>query len=257
MSPPINLVTLVTIFKFLGLCLLNGIAVYLINAGLGYEQDRVNERLLSLRQFNRSSIILTGFLLLIIALTLLYFFSERLLLPALVVYGIWIIYSLPNGLKGVPLLGMVCAFIAQLLHFHLGYLVFSTWSMQSILLAVFFSLLFMAGHALHEVIDHDADKQAGIMTSAVFFGKQKIFILTNLLFAAATLYLFVLAYLEILTLYQIIPYMAAYVIHLIFLVQLPVRWRTDNEQLFEFRRKYMIAYLTATIAVFFILNFEC
>jgi 4-hydroxybenzoate polyprenyltransferase len=238
-------------FQFLGLCLVNGISVYLINAGFGYEQDIKNDRLHFLKKYKQSSILLAGFSLLVIALILLYLFIRDLFVPALVVYFIWIIYSLPNGLKGIPIMGMMCAFIAQMIHFHLGYLVFAPWSHESIVLSIYFAVLFCGGHALHEVIDFDADKRAGINTSAVAFGKRNLFLASNYIFVFGTLYLTFLYFYNVIQVYWLIPYVLAFFLQLLFLLKLPSNW--NKEDLFDYRRKYMTAYLLATLAVTFII----
>jgi len=250
-KPSINIENILQTSLFLGLCLLNGLSVYLINAGLGYKQDRVNERLGELQQVKRSYLLYWGFLLLFISLTGLYFFSPRLLLPAVGVYFIWIVYGLPSGLKGIPIMGLACAFIGQLLHFHIGYLVFSDWSLHSLLLSIYFSLLFTGGHALHEVIDYEPDKQAGLRTSAVFFGRKNLLGVSNYVFVTATVYLIALTAFGIVDWILIIPYCLAFALQLWFMSR--VNSAQDNAQLFEYRRKYMTAYLFATVAVMIIL----
>jgi 4-hydroxybenzoate polyprenyltransferase len=249
-KPAISTENILVTFHFIALCMMNGVAVYLINAGLGYEQDKSNERLKELRQFKHATLLTFGFLVLLLSLTWLYWFSDRLLLPASIIYGIWILYSLPKGLKTIPLLGIACGFVAQVFHFHIGYLVFSEWSINSILLSVYFAFLFAGGHALHEVIDYEADAKASIQTSAVFFGRQMILKFSVILFTVAAIWMIFLTGLKILSAYEMIPYIMAFLFQVWLFCKLPDCW--SNEDLFLFRRKYMTAYLLATVTVLLI-----
>ena len=250
-KPAISLENFLITVQFFGVCLLNGIAVYLINAGLGYQQDQNNERLHELHSVKRTVILRAGYFLVVVSLAWLYFFSAKLLLPAIAIYVIWILYSLPNGLKGIPFFGLVCAFLAQILHFHIGYLVFCDWSMNSILLSVYFSLLFAAGHALHEVIDYHADQKAGLRTSAVFLGKENVFRISNYIFISAAIYLIMLAGMGTMRWIFITPYLVAFIVQMWFLFLLNANW--SNDELFEFRRRYMLAYMLATVVYLLII----
>jgi len=231
---------------FFLVCLLNGVAIYLINAGLGYRHDAANERLKGTQQLNRPGILTVGFSLAVIALIWIYLFSEQLILPSIIVYMLWTIYSLPKGFKGIPLMGMTCAFVAQLFHFHIGYMAFSHYTVYSIAVSVYFGLLFAGGHALHEVIDHDADQQARLRTSAVTFGRHAVFQLSTVLFAIAAVHLVFIAWYGIIEWKIIAPYLVASCVHFVMLF---VNGSEDNDKLFVYRRKYMILYFVATIVV--------
>jgi 4-hydroxybenzoate polyprenyltransferase len=131
--------------------------------------------------------------------------------------------------------------------------VFSPWGRESILLSIYFALLFCGGHALHEVIDFEADKRTGIQTSAVAFGKRNLFLVSNYIFAFGALYITVLSFYGMLPLHWLVPYMLAFLSQLWFLIKLTPDW--SKEDLFVYRRKYMTAYLLATVAVTFIIYF--
>jgi 4-hydroxybenzoate polyprenyltransferase len=249
--PSISIENVIVGLEFFGLCLLNGIAIYLINAGFGYKQDRLNERLKGVKYFKAASILTMGFIILFVGLFLLFLFSNKLLLPAFIVYLIWILYSLPGGLKGIPAMGLLSAFFAQVLHFHVGYLVFADWSAQSLLLSIYFAFLFAAGHALHEVIDHDADLKAHVNTSAVYFGNGKLLNIANVLFAISAFYLFALVLLRSTEWMISVPYFIAFIIQQWFYFKLPAE--KGSNELFVYRRKYMTAYLLATVAVMLIM----
>jgi 4-hydroxybenzoate polyprenyltransferase len=233
--------------EFFCLCILNGISIYLINAGFGYENDRDNVRLKNMSRTDRTTLLVAGFVLLSISLSLLTLFCYDLLLPAIGIYAIWILYSMPRGLKGIPLMGLVSAFTAQILHFYIGYRVFSEWSLHAFLISIYFSFLFAAGHALHEVIDFDADRVANIRTSAVVFGKRNVWMVTHVLFAVAFGYLITLMIAGIISWRIALPYVLAFALQSWFYMKLPSM--PGGEELFDYRRKYMIAWLLATVAV--------
>lgn len=250
-EPPINLITIITTIHFFVICVVNGIAIYLLNAAFGFHQDKSNDRLDDLQQLDKTKLLLVGLGVGVIGFTWLYFFFPILVVPALIVYALWVVYSLPGGLKRIPLLGLLTAFAGQLVHFHLGYLVFDKLSIESVMIAGYFSLLFAAGHALHEVIDHDADKEVGLKTSSVFFGREFLFKGSNILFIIAAIYLLAIHLLGVMSWTILVPYEAAFVVHLFLMRKVA---DTKNETLFAYRRKYMILYAAATIAVAILIN---
>jgi 4-hydroxybenzoate polyprenyltransferase len=252
-EPPINISNLAVTIHFFVICVVNGIAIYLFNAALGFHQDKTNNRLDDLKQFEKTKLLILGIITCTIGFVWLYLFSPLLVPPALIVYALWIIYSFPGGLKRVPLLGLLTAFAGQLIHFHLGYFVFDELSIESILIAGYFSLLFTAGHALHEVIDHDADKKAGLKTSAVFFGRSFLNGVSTALFVIAALYLLGIHLLGAISWTIVVPYEVAFIIQLFLISRLP---NSENETLFDYRRNYMLLYATATLVVAILINID-
>jgi 4-hydroxybenzoate polyprenyltransferase len=250
-EPPINIKNLTITIHFFVICIVNGIAIYLFNAAFGFHQDKTNNRLDDLNQFERTKLLILGIITGAIGFIWLYLFSPVLVFPALIVYGLWIIYSFPRGLKRIPLLGLLTAFAGQLVHFHLGYFVFDELSIESILIAGYFSLLFTAGHALHEVIDHDADKKAGLKTSAVFFGRSFLNKISTALFVLAAFYLLTIHLLGAISWTILVPYEVAFIVQLFMIRRLS---NADNEALFVYRRKYMLLYAAATLAVAILIN---
>jgi 4-hydroxybenzoate polyprenyltransferase len=84
-------------------------------------------------------------------------------------------------------------FLGGVLHFLLGYSVFAVIGLNATLIAVFFALVFTAGHAIQEVQDHDADRRAGLRTNAVRFGRLPVFWAALAVFLVAYGYLLFLA----------------------------------------------------------------
>jgi 4-hydroxybenzoate polyprenyltransferase len=96
-------------------------------------------------------------------------------------------------LKGVPVLNSALHFLGGLLHFLLGYSVFTAPDWRGIQIGSFFALVFVAGHLTHETRDSDSDRVNDIRTNAVTFGKMRSFIGGLVIFTIADLLLMVLA----------------------------------------------------------------
>src|SRR5262249_23700740 len=135
-----------------------------------------------------------GILFLLVSLLLFALVGERTLLIAMGIAFLSVLYSLPNPSgKGVPLLSSAVHLSGGLLHFLLGYSVFSPIDSRGLWIAGFFGLTLAAGHLNHEARDHDGDQLNGIQTNAVAFGRTRAFLASTTLFAVAYAYLTVLA----------------------------------------------------------------
>lgn len=132
----------------------------------------------------------------LLALSLLIFglVSQASFAIALAIAAFSAIYSFPgiHG-KGVPLLNSLLHVLGGALHFLLGYAALSPISPHSVAIGCYFGLVFAAGHLTHETRDHDGDRQNGIRTNAVAFGKRRAFLAGLLLFSMAYVWLTVLA----------------------------------------------------------------
>jgi 4-hydroxybenzoate polyprenyltransferase len=104
------------------------------------------------------------------------------------------LYSLrPFDWKGKPFLNSVAHLAGGILHFLLGYSVGHAIDRRGVAIAVFFALLFAAGHLTQEIRDHRGDALSGIRTNAVIFGPRGTFAASLTLFALAHILLFLLA----------------------------------------------------------------
>jgi 4-hydroxybenzoate polyprenyltransferase len=130
------------------------------------------------------------------ALSLLMFSlcGSQTLVIALVIAGLSALYSAPAfHMKGVPLLSSALHFIAGLLHFLLGYSLFSAIDWRGLEIGCFFALVFVAGHLTHEARDREGDLLNAIRTNAVMFGKARSFAAGLVVFTIADVLLVVLA----------------------------------------------------------------
>ncbi|RAI43868.1 hypothetical protein CH341_12120 [Rhodoplanes roseus] len=104
------------------------------------------------------------------------------------------LYSAPAfHMKGLPLANSGLHLFGGLLHFLLGYAVFSAPDMRSVAVGCFFALVFAAGHLTHETRDREADLLNGIRTNAVSFGRTNSFLAGFALFTIADCLLIALA----------------------------------------------------------------
>jgi 4-hydroxybenzoate polyprenyltransferase len=114
--------------------------------------------------------------LLALSLLLLSPLGSTTLIIALAIAGLSALYSAPaSHMKGVPLLNSAIHLIGGMLHFLLGYSLFSAVDGRGLEIGCFFALVFVAGHLTHEARDRDVDLLNGISTNAVTFGKARSF----------------------------------------------------------------------------------
>jgi 4-hydroxybenzoate polyprenyltransferase and related prenyltransferases len=104
------------------------------------------------------------------------------------------LYSLPRfNWKGRPLLNSATHLAGGTLHFLLGYSVGSAIDHRGVAIAIFFALIFAAGHLTQEIRDHQSDAVTAIRTNAVIFGQRRTFAASLVLFTLAQILLLFLA----------------------------------------------------------------
>ena len=191
-------------------------AIYAFNGLAGIESDIHNSRLSDLKG-KRTSFIVTLAISLTLSLVLFFLIKPVLALFSLISFILWCIYSFPKkGFKYRPVLGTLIHFVGQIVHFLMGYTVLAQIDKGSVAAAVYFALLFSAGHINHELIDHDADEKAGTGTGAVCFGVRKWEKVSFVLFLLAAIYITALAFAEKGMLLIYLPFTVAGFIHVIF-----------------------------------------
>jgi len=124
--------------------------------------------------------------LLVVSMALFACLGRTTLLIAIGVALLGFVYSHPAiNAKGKPVFSSLTHLAGGLLHFLLGYSVFSAIGLKAVMTASFFTLVFTAGHATQEVQDYEDDRFKGIRTNAVVFGKTAVFIAAFVCFALA------------------------------------------------------------------------
>ena len=87
--------------------------------------------------------------------------------------------------KGTPIVASINHLIGGALLFLLGYTLSRPFDTRSVLISLFFGLVFVGGHLNQEVRDYEGDLLNGICTSAVVFGRRRTFLASLLVFTAA------------------------------------------------------------------------
>ena len=137
-----------------------------------------------------------GLTALLLALSLLLFsrLGPGTLCLALAIAALSALYSLPRfNWKGRPLLNSAVHLAGGVLHFLLGYSLGSTIDRRGLATAIFFALIFAAGHLTQEIRDHQGDILNAIRTNAVAFGQRRTFAASLVLFTLAHALLLLLA----------------------------------------------------------------
>lgn len=232
------------------ICLLGGVSIYAFNAYFGWNQDSDNTRLVSLRMIrNKSLYLYLGITLLVLSISCAWYLNQNIFYPAVIIFFLWIIYVNPLiAIKGIPSFGILLAIVAQVFHFHLGYLAFSNFNTSSFLISLFYAFLFGAGHLWHEIIDHDSDRMAGLNTTAVYLNVRNAKRVFFFIFIGAHLYLGGLFAVEVISAIMFVPYLISVLLVVIY-------WKLDASiDLFSFRRFYMIVYFLAT-SIFIVVRY--
>lgn len=183
-------------------------SVYFLNSFWGAKNDCKNKRLISFLKNDLNRLLLLTIVTLLISLSFSWYLGKDIFILSFICFFIWSFYSLPYyGGKERPVIGTFCHFIAQIIHFHIGYLCTSQVSISSISISIYFALIFSAGHLWHEIIDYEADKMSCISTNAVFFGIKKTinaFFIINTISLVYLLYISIAGYLTSLTFYSLL-----------------------------------------------------
>jgi len=177
-----------------GILLLGSLAltahIFVFNDWAGYDSDLHDTRradLVSARQgISRRDVAGAAIVLLILANIA---FAVLGILPILLgcaIAALGFLYSSSAGFgKGRPVMGSLNHLFGGVLHFLLGYSLVHTLDANGLMLSLFFGLVFAGGHLNQEVRDYESDFHNGIRTSAVVFGRQRVFLASLCTFTVA------------------------------------------------------------------------
>jgi 4-hydroxybenzoate polyprenyltransferase len=198
---------------FVAAILLHFLAVYSFNSYCGFADDINNKRLAYVRESPKAGFLVFTLLFLCLAFLLYSILNPWLMLMAAVSFVLWILYSMPRyGLKNFPVTGTLLHFVSQILHFQMGYLVLAPISTYSLVVSIYFALIFAGGHIHHELIDYEADKRAGIKTGAVFFGQKGYLVLYYIVFLSSGMYWVSLYAFGLVETWELIPFLGAFLL---------------------------------------------
>ncbi len=191
-----------------------------------------------------------SFILLIISFIVLYSVKKNFIYLLLLNSLMWLVYSHPKTLiKGIPVAPTMIHFIAAIIHFIYGYLLFPGYSLSNgLLIGSFFGLIFSAGHLNHELKDYENDKSCNFNTSAVTYGKKNIFLASFILLTLSTIYFFIISFKRLIPNLLYIPLALIYPVYLYFAIQ-TYKNGINHNNIFNFRTKYRILYISAGIFI--------
>ncbi len=146
-------------------------SLYALNAFTGKGEDKHNIRLIKLAKTPKRFYLNYFLSSLLITLIASCFFNVQFLWGIITLFILGIVYSMPIlKLKNGPIGGTIVHFLYQIIAFNSSYAVFDSISWTSLLVSIYFALLFSAGHLHHQAIDYEADKSANLRTGAVKWG---------------------------------------------------------------------------------------
>ena len=196
------------------------IYVYAFNSWGGIDADRLNVRLddhpVLTGDITEKQLRIIAYVGIAANLLLYYAFFRRCFFLAPFIAINWTIYSHPKIMaKARPIAGTSVHFSGGVLQLLLGYVAVASFDARGILAAIYFALVFAAGHLNHEVKDHDADLEAGLKTNAVFFGPKRVLSLAFFVFTVAFVYLFIITAAGYMGWHESWPFLAIYPVHLV------------------------------------------
>lgn len=223
-------------------------AIYSFNGWAGMAEDERNTRLHNLK--DKRVFFLVSLAVSIISFIIFHsFLSLFLVVSSLISFCLWMVYS--KKFKYRPVLGTLIHFVGQILHFEMGYSIIKPMDSYSLLVSIYFALLFSAGHINHELIDYEADKRAGVQTGAVFFGKKTWTVVSLILFSGSTLFLLCISTTKHVDMVIFFPFIAAGVIHAARKL-MTYRFDFSRERFLSERSFYRFAYFAAGVLFFVI-----
>lgn len=238
------------VFAFAVAMFLFFLSLYEFNDYCGHQADATNPRLREPATDPQDLHLKRTVTALVAALLGFALLKPALALGAAVSFGMWSIYSWPTrGWKQVPVLGTGIHFVTQALHFLMGWVLVAALNLDTLLIAFFFGGLFAAGHLFHEVIDFEADRQAGIRTMANRIGRKPAFWISTGAFAACSVYWALLFMAGRIAENAYAPFAGAFLLHAAVLTVFYLSGRVNERAgVLQLRAAYRAAYLLAGLA---------
>lgn len=224
------------------------ISIYAFNSWAGLHDDAANPRLAADGLATARAYATVTAATLAVALTIFIFLRPAAIPYALGVFFLWSLYSFPRyGAKYIPLAGTVLHIAVGVVQFQQGWALIGEPGERSLFLSLYFALILAAGHINHELIDHDADKAAGIASGAVRFGTRCWTAIHLAIVLAAFAILAVLTLAGPFFLARLSPFLVASTGHALSAAFL-ITGRQDTGRFLRHRARYRLLYGLAGIA---------
>ena len=233
---------------YVGLCCFVA-GVFALNNYSGYRHDKQNKRFTVKRGISSKNYFYFFLFGATAAIGIFYWLNASLFRLSLVVLFLWVIYYLPKyGLKYFPVTGLMVHLVAQIFQFQMGWVVFADLSVKSLAVSGYFALLWGAAYLNHELVDYEADKAAGVKTSAVKFGPKMVSGLSFTFFVIAHIFLLSLVKQGVLLSFEAMPFIVAFLLHIIVLAVFYLKNNLLSKAIL-YRNIYRSLYALATVAL--------
>jgi lycopene elongase/hydratase (dihydrobisanhydrobacterioruberin-forming) len=204
------------LFFYFIFCFVIIFSIYTFNAYCGADKDVYNERLKDLKLLNKNSYLIISLIAFLISVIICLFINIKLYICLFIIYLLWASYSIPNiGFKNVPFIATFLHFLSEIIQFNMVYSLFEPVSKRSILISVYFALIFSGGHLYHEVIDYESDSKASVKTLALRLGINNAEILAIASFAISSIYWVILYSYDFISFFEYITFLAAFCIQFV------------------------------------------
>ena len=228
-------------------CLNSGL--YALNAYTGKIEDRHNIRLINLAKTPFSFYLKYFCFTLPITLMASWFFNAQFLKGIVLLLVLGGLYSIPIlKLKNGPIGGTIVHFLYQIIAFNSAFAVFDQPSWASLLISIYFALLFSSGHIHHQAIDYEADMLAKIRTGAVKWGLSRAYHTSFILAVVSALYWLFLYFMGYLDLTTMLLFIAAFCFHFTLYKVYKNKFENSNNRI-SYRNYYRICYLMAGLGL--------
>lgn len=223
------------------------VSIYAFNSWAGLHDDAANPRLAADGLATARAYTTVTAATLAVALTIFIFLRPTAIPFALGVFFLWSLYSFPRyGAKYIPLAGTIVHVAVGIVQFQQGWALIGEPGERSLMLSFYFALILSAGHINHELIDHDADKVAGILSGAVRFGTRRWTVIHLTIVLAAFAILAVLTLAGPFSLARLTPFLVASTGHALSAAFL-IAGRHDPDRFLRHRTRYRILYASAGV----------
>jgi|GEM_PF-5536345 len=251
-KPIINKLTIQTLLILLLYFYLIVQSIYLLNSYFGKNSDKFNKRFKGTTIDNKKTeiiFLIIAFIFLLGTFIINYLYNWKGSVLIVLNYILWFLYAFPQtNFKANFLLASLIHFFSGIINFSLGYLTGAVLSWDSLLISIYFSLLFVSGHMHHMVIDYEADKASGMKTLPTVIGFQKTSDLSIIVLLVATVFYILLALNNIVIQQTFIPVLVAFVCHVALYLVAVRSTITDFNQRICYRKNYRIIHaLSMTI----------
>lgn len=230
-------------------------SIYLLNSYLGKKHDRVNKRFQGITITNKNTellFVLLSIITLAVSLAINYINNWNGSTLILINYFLWILYASSYvNFKSNFLMGSLVHFLSGIINFLIGYTTEGAISYIGVAISIYFSLLFVAGHMHHMVIDYEADKSAELKTLPSIIGIKKTSLLSITFILIALSYFVGLSFFKVVPVIYTIPVILACLVHLVLYIIVKDNLNFDDR--IRYRTNYRIIHafsLTCLILIY-------